>query len=100
MQRAVSVGTLGSVLYSGAMAYGAGAKRRPFASPETGEEGSRRSVSIAPIPGEDRSGTRDRLPPARGSMSTLREGSKPEGRDAKRLGLQEPARPAGHAKTI
>ncbi len=42
--------------------------RRPFASPETGNSSSRRSVSIAPT----LVGTRDRLLPARGTTHPKR----------------------------
>jgi len=64
----------------------AAAKRRPVGSRETGQKGTRRRVSIAPPLG----GTRDRVPPASDTVS--REGLKPIGRDASRLGSRKPDR--------
>lgn len=56
----------------------AGAKRSPFASPETGTKGTRRSISIAPV---TRASDRDAGPsaPGKGHIMILREGSSPEG---------------------
>ena len=64
----------------------AGAQRRPFASPETGQKGSRRRVSIAP----PLDGTRDRLPPARGTLSLARGIEAQRAETLLRLGLREP----------